>query len=727
MKHVVRFLLSISAILLICLQAMSTPVHASEQSIPVIQQIQEDLTALSIGYSNGDSITSVTSDIILPTTGSIHKSSIFWTTNDSSLITSSGHVTRPQGDDRTVILTATATLNDNIASATYKLTVKGLSEKLPYVTDIPTTFTIQQGQILQLKGSIYAYSNLTSVTVKIISNTIDLSYTDTSITNYPNSTSYPLTNFCYDTYSLRLPAGSYEIQIWAKTEDHNDTVLVEHATLVINAWSRDQLNDDLRVLRIGYQGKDTSESVTSDLTLPTIGTIHKSKIEWVSSNPAIISNSGKVTRPFDYDALVTLTATVTLEQDTTTFSVVHIVKALNGDIPKVVDAKSSYLIMAGDRFTLYGMVSSLSLLTDVTVKITPSNSTPIEATIHPNTGTYNLSRISFDTKKLGLQKGNYQIEIWAKTAVTASLTEPILVVPLIINDTDHNLVGLDMEALQLTYSGSDNASSVTNDLTLPMEGFYGSKIRWISSDQSILSNLGKITRPKKDTEVTLTAIIELNKESCSKDFTVLVKKAVQPTGTIQMEVSNNEDRILKLNFSDDLSSDSSKQIAVSTISFHSDEEETIELQEAFDYKLLDYIAYPQAGTYNIEVIYYSDADCTNVIASGKWQLTYPIGITDLSVSDMARASVPEITGIVTSQSELKQISVAVFNAKGKQELKTVRVKLSGTNSYHLVDSKLMDSFNFEKLKKGEKTLVITVEDVDGNQLTLSTDFTVTKK
>lgn len=51
--------------------------------------------------------------------------------------------------------------------------------------------------------------------------------------------------------------------------------------------------------------------VTGNLTLPTSGA-KGSAISWVSSDPAIISVTGQVTRPADADAAVTLTATLTL-------------------------------------------------------------------------------------------------------------------------------------------------------------------------------------------------------------------------------------------------------------------------------------------------------------------------------------------------------------------------------------------------------------------------------
>ncbi|CAM5600320.1 family 43 glycosylhydrolase [Streptomyces aurantiogriseus] len=78
--------------------------------------------------------------------------------------------------------------------------------------------------------------------------------------------------------------------------------------------------DDKAALTLG----DTS-AVTSDLTLPTIGTAGGSKISWASDNPAVVSATGKVTRPAagEPDGHATLTATLKkgTVTDTKTFAI----------------------------------------------------------------------------------------------------------------------------------------------------------------------------------------------------------------------------------------------------------------------------------------------------------------------------------------------------------------------------------------------------------------------
>lgn len=74
----------------------------------------------------------------------------------------------------------------------------------------------------------------------------------------------------------------------------------------------DKVIEDKEALTIGYAAGDSSSSVTRNLTLSVTGAVYGSSITWASSNAAVISNSGEVTRPSFYsgDQNVTLTASL---------------------------------------------------------------------------------------------------------------------------------------------------------------------------------------------------------------------------------------------------------------------------------------------------------------------------------------------------------------------------------------------------------------------------------
>jgi hypothetical protein len=91
---------------------------------------------------------------------------------------------------------------------------------------------------------------------------------------------------------------------------------------------------------------------------------------------------------------------------------------------------------------------------------------------------------------------------------------------------DATAVMADMAALEIQYSGGDDESAVTQDLTLPGAGAGGTAITWSSGAASVIGNDGTVTRPASgsgDVEVTLTATITKGSESDTKEFRVTVK------------------------------------------------------------------------------------------------------------------------------------------------------------------------------------------------------------
>lgn len=67
-------------------------------------------------------------------------------------------------------------------------------------------------------------------------------------------------------------------------------------------------------------------------------------------------------------------------------------------------------------------------------------------------------------------------------------------------------------------------TNITTDIRLPDRGFGDSKITWNSSNKTVLSDDGIVTRPEKDTKVTLTATLAIGKLSRIKEFEVTVLK-----------------------------------------------------------------------------------------------------------------------------------------------------------------------------------------------------------
>ncbi|MDQ0231198.1 immunoglobulin-like domain-containing protein [Metabacillus malikii] len=74
-------------------------------------------------------------------------------------------------------------------------------------------------------------------------------------------------------------------------------------------------------------------------------------------------------------------------------------------------------------------------------------------------------------------------------------------------------------------SKNDEVSSITGDVALPQKGKHGVEISWLSSNQEVISNEGKVTRPlEKDAKVELTATVTYKELTATKTFKATVKR-----------------------------------------------------------------------------------------------------------------------------------------------------------------------------------------------------------
>jgi phosphoribosylformylglycinamidine (FGAM) synthase PurS component len=267
---------------------------------------------------------------------------------------------------------------------------------------------------------------------------------------------------------------------------------------------------DKSALTVSYASGDTSSSVTQNLTLATSGS-QGSTITWNSSNPAVISNTGVVSRPITGDAAVTLTATIAMTpaSDTKTFPVT--VKAQMTDAEAVAAAKAALAIgyASGD--------SAASVTKNLTLPATGLDNSTIgwasnNAAVITNAGVVNQP-----------PTGNNEVTLTATiTMGTASDTKGFLLVvkPQL---TDAQAVAAAKAAIAIGYADGDAATTVTQDLALPASGLYGTTVAWSSSDPAIASD-GTVSRPlTSDLPVTLTATVSLRAASDTHDFIVTVK------------------------------------------------------------------------------------------------------------------------------------------------------------------------------------------------------------
>lgn len=89
---------------------------------------------------------------------------------------------------------------------------------------------------------------------------------------------------------------------------------------------------------------------------------------------------------------------------------------------------------------------------------------------------------------------------------------------------DTPVVPSDKELLEEAASAITLPAETEADLTLPTTGENNVTIAWSSSNESAITNAGKVTRSEEDVTVTLTATLTLNQESKELTFEVKVLK-----------------------------------------------------------------------------------------------------------------------------------------------------------------------------------------------------------
>lgn len=208
------------------------------------------------------------------------------------------------------------------------------------------------------------------------------------------------------------------------------TVYFDDLKLIKHISSQSTLTEAATRFETEFLAMNDINNITSDLVFPEIS-LFETTIETTSSNPAIITNDGKVTRPVKGNAEVQLTVTYINKFGNTRTKVFNL--TVVGGIDEAID-------------------NSVALERDVTQAVDYIN-------------------------------------------------------------TNHNL------------------NYITTNLNLLSEGAYGSDITYISSDETVISNEGAVTRPSgKDKEITLTVIATREGASVNRTVTLLVKKVTEGGG-----------------------------------------------------------------------------------------------------------------------------------------------------------------------------------------------------
>ncbi|MEG3007326.1 MAG: hypothetical protein RR806_07645, partial [Oscillospiraceae bacterium] len=258
--------------------------------------------------------------------------------------------------------------------------------------------------------------------------------------------------------------------------------------------------------------------ITSDITFQK--TCKGCNLQWSSSDENVISNNGIVTRPKFGEPNVTLSVTATISkgkvQKTKSFDVTVLAMT---DKEQINDVMKNLVIEAD----LENVVQDLTLPTEFDgAKITWSTLSPSYIT---DDGV--ITRPAWDNKN-----DFYEASLKA-TIVCGSVTDYKYFAMKILKEanptvSDEEKVASAIKNLKI----NSDLTNVTGDIHLPtiMTGaqvyWDTADISWTSSDESIISNTGFVTRPafgEADKVITLTASVTVGDFTDVKQFTATVK------------------------------------------------------------------------------------------------------------------------------------------------------------------------------------------------------------
>jgi len=262
---------------------------------------------------------------------------------------------------------------------------------------------------------------------------------------------------------------------------------------------------------------DEEYEVTANVTLIT--TIGDATISWTSSNTAVLTAAGVVTRP-DNDTNVTLTATLTIDGETITHQFRIVVKAREITVAEQLEAAKA-LLVAQYATTIgddeYEVMADLSLVTTIGgAAVSWSSSEP---TIITNAGV--VTRPVFAV-------GDQTVTLTATLTIGSQSVTQVFYAFVLANAKTVNETLQEVLAVVTTFPAVEGITGAETWLEFPATIVVGDttyNVVWTSSHPDVLGIDATVTRPasgEANVLVTMTASITVGSvtETMEKDFLV---------------------------------------------------------------------------------------------------------------------------------------------------------------------------------------------------------------
>ena len=468
-------------------------VSSGNPTIPPTDAVAAAKAALAIGYASGDSASSVTKNLSLPTTG-LDGSTIAWESSDPAFVTAAGVVKQPATQDANVTLQATITVKTASDLKAFSITVKPQMSEAQAVAASKAALAVGYAAA---DSDSHVTQNVVLATTGIDDSTIVWATSNPLLVTTAGVVTRPLTGTASVTLTATITVGSA-----SDTKGFPMIVMPQLTDAQAVAAAK-------AALTIGYASGDSAASVTQNLTLATNG-IDNSGIIWTSNNEAVVGTDGTVTQPVIGDATVTLTATITVGavSDTQSFQVT--VKAQMTDAQAVATEKAALAIgyQPGDAASSVTQNLELAVTGAAGATVSWASSDPA------------ISIAGVVTRPV---TNDLPVTLTATISLHAASDTKEFIVTVKAQMTDAEAVAAAKAALTIAYAQGDSASSVTQDVSLPVTGSSACTISWSTSDQETISAGGLVQRPAIGNEqVTLTATISSHEVSDTAQFTLTV-------------------------------------------------------------------------------------------------------------------------------------------------------------------------------------------------------------
>lgn len=277
---------------------------------------------------------------------------------------------------------------------------------------------------------------------------------------------------------------------------------------------------------------DDSNFVGNDLKLPGEG-LYGTKIIWVSDNPSLIriesdpDNEGDyigiVNRSYFGDGNYGVCLTAIFYYDNEFFEkhfYLNVDESSTGyilpeQLTSLRDAYRDEFIKKNDIFNIKSDLVLPQFDTEINIECNSGNTDYVT----------NEGVVKRDL--------NYDKKVEFTITFSQAYLKSYLAIPLNVtafsNDEVEEIPEIDLKNIIAQISREHSLNMLTENLSLKTTGNSGSVITWTTSDSSVMTNNGVITRGDVDRKVTLTATAEFKGHTYTESFDVVIRKNNQFT------------------------------------------------------------------------------------------------------------------------------------------------------------------------------------------------------